>query len=154
MREVGNCNEVGHLSPNILARYSATMGDCLWVGTSLAILSPGGLSIPIVLVKSITGHGVIYCLWSVPWVLVHLGHNFQHAPLLCPGKYLFICNFLSNSLLHTNKSPLPLPCILCEVSNALAILPTQPIFPKISKCVKVVFTVVPCCLCNFCSCTC
>ena len=96
--------------------------DCLWVGTHLVISSPDGLSIPIILVKSITGHGVIYTLWSVPWVPVHLSHNFQSGPLLCPGKYLFICNFFSNSLLHTNKSPLPLPCILCGVSNVLAII--------------------------------
>ena len=112
------------------------LGDCLWAGTYLVILSPGGLGIPIVLVKSITGHGVIYCLQSAPWVPVHLGHNFQCDPLLCPGKCLFMCNFHSNSLLHTNKSPLPLPCILCGISNALAILPTQPICPEISKCIN------------------
>ena len=110
--------------------------DCLGAGTCLAILSPDGLGIFIVLVKSITGHRVIYSFWSAPWAPVHLGHNFQCGPLLCPGKYLFICNFLSNSLLHTNKSPLTLPCILCGVTNVLAILLTQTICPKISKCIN------------------
>ena len=85
--------------------------DFLWAGTCLAILSPDGLSIPLVLVKVITTHGVIYGLWSVSWAPIHLSHDFQCGPPLCPGKYWLICNFLSNSLLHTNKSPLPLPCI-------------------------------------------
>ena len=104
--------------------------DCLWVGTHLVISSPDGLSIPIVLVKIITSRGVIYSLWSAPWAPIHLGYDFQSGLLLCPSKYQFICSFFSSSLLHTNKSPLPLPCILCGVSNALTILITQTIFPE------------------------
>ena len=61
--------------------------DCLWAGTPLAILSPDGLGIPIVLVKSITGHGLIYSLWSAPWAPVHFGHNFQCGP---PGLPWYI----------------------------------------------------------------
>ena len=54
--------------------------DCLWAGTHLVISSPGGLSIHTVLVKIITGHGVIYSLWSAPWAPIHLGHDFQCSP--------------------------------------------------------------------------
>ena len=44
---------------------------------------------------------------SLTWVLVHLGHDLQCGPLLCPDKYWFTCYFFSNSHLHTIKSPLP-----------------------------------------------
>ena len=56
------------------------LGECLWVGNCLAISSTGELSNPIVLVKSVTSHGVVNCLQSAPWVPVHLGHNFQPGP--------------------------------------------------------------------------
>ena len=84
MREVGNHNEVGHLSQNISASIQQPLRDCLWAGTHLVISSPDGLSIPIVLVKSITGHGVIYSLWSAPWAPVHFRHNFQCGPTPLP----------------------------------------------------------------------
>ena len=98
--------------------------DCLWAGTHLAILSPDGLSILIVLIKIMMGHGLFTVSSCHPGCLSILAMISNVAPLFCPGKYWSMCNFY-NSLLHTNKNPLPLPCILCGVSNALTILSTQ-----------------------------
>ena len=58
------------------------------------------------------------------------------APLLHPCKYWLICNFHSNSFLHTNNKPLALPCILCGVSMVVAMIVKSSIqtnFPKSLK---------------------
>ena len=80
MREVGSHNEVGTPPQTFWPGSQQLLRDYLWVGTHLAISSPDGLGIPIVLVKIIMGCGVIYSLGSVPWVPIHLGHDFQHGP--------------------------------------------------------------------------
>ena len=74
----------------------------------------------IVLVGVSTNFWIVHSPWSVPWLSVHFCHNLQGSPLLHPGKYWFIYNFLSSSLHQTNNKPLALPCVLCGVSNALA----------------------------------
>ena len=56
--------------------------DGLWAGTHLAILIPDGLSIPIVLVKIITSCEVIYSLWSMPWLPIHLGHDVIYVQIM------------------------------------------------------------------------
>ena len=70
------------------------LGCCLWVRTPLAISSPNGLHIPIVLVRVFTGHGVVYSPWSMPWLPILFSHYFQSNPLLCSSKYQLICSFL------------------------------------------------------------
>ena len=74
--------EVGHPSPNILARYLATTeADCLWVGTHLAISSPDGLDMSIVLVRVSTNFmGSSTVLGLYPGHLFHVSHYCQCSP--------------------------------------------------------------------------
>ena len=57
------------------------------------------------------------------------------ALLLCPCRYQLICNFHSNSLLHTKNKPLALPSVHCEVSIVVATIFKSSI-QKISKILK------------------
>ena len=75
--------------------------DCLWAGTHLAILSPDGLGMPIVLVGVSTHFWIVHSPCSVPLVICPLQSLVSKVGLLlCPGKYQLIGNFLSSSLCH------------------------------------------------------
>ena len=84
------------------------------MGTHLAISSTD-----IVLVGVSTNFWIAHSPCSVPQSSVHCSHYFQGSPLLFPGKYQLICNFLSSSPHQNNNNPLPLLSVLCGVSNVL-----------------------------------
>ena len=89
--------------------FRQLLGYCLWAVTHLTILSPDGLSMPIVLVGVITSFWVVHSPQSVPWSSVISAIICKVAPcFILVNTGLFVISFLVLSA-KLIISPLPYP---------------------------------------------
>ena len=130
------------------------LGKCLWSGTHLVISSPGGLGILIVLVKSVTSHGVVNCLWSAPWAPVHLGHISSVAPYSAQVNTCLYAIFIVILSSILTGVPFPSHASLWGLQCASHTINLTMLSQNFKNASMEVFAVVPCCLCNSCTCTC